>query len=32
LSGWTAAGIEVAITFALVLVVLLMVSSPRTVR
>jgi aquaporin Z len=32
LSGWTAAGIEVAITFGLVLVVLLMVSSPRTVR
>ena len=32
LSGWAAAGIEVAITFGLVLVVLLMVSSPRTAR
>jgi len=32
LSGWTAAGIEVAITFGLLLVVLLMVSSPRTAR
>ena len=32
LSGWAAAGIEVAITFGLVLAVLLMVSSPRTVR
>jgi aquaporin Z len=32
LSGWAAAGVEVAVTFGLVLVVLLMVSSPRTVR
>lgn len=32
LSGWAAAGIEGAITFGLVLVVLLMVSSPRTAR